>query len=99
MREVFKDNKYTAYDENNNILLTIEKIGECTYKAKNQYSVIVAKIEVVDDYKTLITCIENKNICKNGVYRKSNKLKDHNLSWLNYMLQTKGFIRKQKPVC
>ena len=51
----------------------------------------------IDDYKTLIRCIENKQADKNGVYRKTKKLADHNASWLNYMCQEIGFVRKAKP--
>ncbi len=58
---------------------------------------ITAEIVPIDDYKTLIRCIENKQADKNGVYRKTKKLADHNTSWLNYMCQEIGFVRKAKP--
>lgn len=86
----------TDTDENE-VLCKIESLGNNVYKATNCFTKITAEIVPIDDYKTLIRCIENKQADKNGVYRKTKKLADHNASWLNYMCQEIGFVRKAKP--
>lgn len=59
---------------------------------------ITAEIIPLDDYKTSVRCIENKKAGKNGKYRKTKLLAEHNTNWLNYMLEKKGFIRKAKTM-
>ena len=83
--------------DKNEVLCKIESLGNNVYKATNCFTKITAEIVPIDDYKTLIRCIENKQADKNGVYRKTKKLADHNASLLNYMCQEIGFARKAKP--
>lgn len=52
--------------------------------------------EEKDEHNTVIRCIENKIADKNGRYRKTKKLMEHNTKWLWRMLEEKGFIRKSK---
>lgn len=80
------------------VLLTITDLGDNTYKAVNKFNEIIGKVIPLDEYRTSITLISNSKADKNGRYRKSSKLAEHNLSWLNYILQEKGFIRKAKPI-
>lgn len=61
-----------------------------------KYTQITAEIEPIDDYRTSIRCIENKKADKNGRFRKTKTLTDHNTHWLYYMLVEYGFIRKSK---
>lgn len=80
------------------MLLTITALENDIYRAINKFSDITAEIIPLDDYRTSIRCIENKRVDKNGKYRKTKLLAEHNISWLDYMLQEKGFIRKAKAM-
>ena len=95
MIEILENGVYTAKDENR-ILCTIIDLGNNIYRAVNLNSDITAEIYSIDEYKTYLRCIENKNRSKDGKYRKSKKLAEHNTRWLAYMLEKKGFIRKSK---
>ena len=55
---------------------------------------------VSDDGKILLTIdkIADNTKGKDGKFRKSKKLMEHNTSWLLYMLEEKGFINKRKPM-
>lgn len=94
-REIKSENRYVAYNGDDEICV-IESLGDNKYHAHNNECDIVAEIIPIDDYKTQLSLISHKRRGKNGKYRKSNKLAEHNLFWLNYMLQQKGFIRMQK---
>lgn len=98
MREVMENELYQSIDDNGVILLTITSLGNNTYRAVNKFFDITAEIKPLDDYKTSVRCIENKKADKNGKYRKTKLLAEHNTSWLDYMLQEKGFIRKAKAM-
>lgn len=91
------DGKYQSFRDGN-FLLTIEELGNNVYKATNNFFTITAEVIPLDDYRTQIHCIEHKRADKNGVYRKTTKLLDHNMSWLDYILEDKGFIRKKKCI-
>ena len=95
--ETMKNGKLTIFDtEANETLCTIEALGNDIYKATNKFTQITAEIKPLDDYKTLTRCIENKRVDKNGRYRKTKTLAEHNTSWLHYMVEKYGFIRKSK---
>ncbi|GAA0347369.1 hypothetical protein GCM10008931_43320 [Oceanobacillus oncorhynchi subsp. oncorhynchi] len=78
------------------LLLTIEELGNNTYRAENKHSKITGKIIVIDDYRTGLKLIENKKKDKRDYWRNNKTLAEHNLSWLSYILQEKGIIRKAK---
>lgn len=96
MKEILENGKYTALNEKGEILCVIESLGDDTYRATNKSLQIIAEIKPIDDYITYTRCIENKNADKNGRFRKSKKLAEHNTRWLSYMLEEKGLIRKSK---
>jgi hypothetical protein len=93
--EVMEGSIYKSFD-GDRLLLTITSLGNNTYRAVNMDCDITAEVEPVDDYITRLTCIEHKRRGKDGRYRKTTKLLQSNLFWLDYMLQEKGFIRKAK---
>ena len=78
--------------------MTIDKIADDTYRAVNNFTDITIKAIQIDEYRTQTECIEHKTVGKDGKFRKSKKLLEHNLSWLVYMLEEKGFINKRKPI-
>lgn len=98
MREVMENGVYQSIDDNGGILLTITSLGNNTYRAVNKFFDITAEIIPLDDYRTSVRCIEHKKADKNGKYRKTKLMAEHNTNWLNYMLQKKGFIRKAKAM-
>ena len=56
-----------------------------------------------DDKKEFATICKKKEDCKfskgkDGKFRKSKKLMEHNTSWLLYMLEEYGFIKKRIPM-
>lgn len=93
--EVMENSIYKSFD-GDRLLLTITSLGNNIYRAVNMECDITAEIVPIDDYITRLKCIEHKRRGKDGRYRKTTKLLQSNLSWLNYMLQEKGFIRKAK---
>lgn len=93
--EVMEGSIYKSFD-GDRLLLTITSLGNNTYRAVNMDCDITAEVEPVDDYITRLTCIEHKRKGKDGRYRKTTKLLQSNLFWLDYILQEKGFIRKAK---
>lgn len=98
MHEVMKNGVYQSIGDGGEILLTITFLGNNTYRAVNKFFDITAEIIPLDDYRTCVRCIENKKANKNGKYRKTKLLAEHNTNWLNYMLQEKGFIRRAKAI-
>lgn len=65
---------WTSIDtERNEVLCTIESLGNHIYKATNSFLKITAEVFPIDEYRTYAKCIENKNRTKNGIYRKSRK--------------------------
>ena len=97
IKEIKENNIYKMIDDGE-VILTIESLGDNVYKATNKNSIVVGKIVPLDEYRTELTLIENKKVDKNGCYRKSKTLANHNLSWLHSMVELKGFIRKSKPI-
>ena len=93
MREHFEH-----VSDDGNILLTIDKIADNTYRAVNNFTDITIKAIQLDEYRTKTECIEHKTKGKDGKFRKSKKLMEHNTSWLLYMLEEYGFIKKRIPM-
>ena len=93
--EVMENGMYKACD-GERVLCTITSLGNNIYRAVNMDCDITAEVVPEDDYITRLKCIEHKRRGKDGRYRKTTKLLQSNLSWLNYMLQEKSFIRKAK---
>ena len=93
--EVMENGMYKVCD-GERVLCTITSLGNNIYRAVNMDCDITAEVVPEDDYITRLKCIEHKRRGKDGRYRKTTKLLQSNLSWLNYMLQEKGFIRKAK---
>ena len=96
MTENFNGSKYVV-ENDGEILLTIERVSENTYHAKNKFTDMTAEIIPLDEYRTQTRCIEHKTVGKDGKFRKSTKMLDHNVNWLVWMLEEKGFISKRKP--
>lgn len=95
--ETMENGLYKSFDvDNNEILLTIEALGNNVYKAKNKTFCITAEIVPLNEYQNQVKCIEHKRADKLGRYRKTTKLLQHNLSWLDWIVEEKGFIRKKK---
>ena len=86
---------YQCKDEDN-VLCTIEKIGENVFRAINSDTDITCEVIKIDEYKTSVSCIQHKRRGKDGKYRKTSKLLDNNMNWLLYMLENKGFIEPRK---
>lgn len=80
------------------IILTIERVSDNTYHAKNKFTDMTVEVIPLDEYRTQTRCIEHKTAGKYGKFRKSKKLLDSNVNWLVWMLEKKGFISKRKPI-
>ena len=93
--EVMENGMYKVCD-GERVLCTITSLGNNIYRAVNMDCDITAEVVPEDDYITRLKCIEHKRRWKDGRYRKTTKLLQSNLYWLDYMLQEKGFIRKAK---
>lgn len=93
--EVMENGMYKVCD-GERVLCTITSLGNNIYRAVNMDCDIMAEVVPEDDYITRLKCIEHKRRGKDGRYRKTTKLLQSNLYWLDYMLQEKGFIRKAK---
>lgn len=57
--------------DRNEIMCTIEVLGNDIYKATNKFTQITAEIKPLDDFRTMTRCLENKKADKNGRYRKN----------------------------
>lgn len=95
MTEIMENGVYTCKD-GDRVLLTITALENNTYRAVNTSFDITAKVEPIDEYTTRLTCLEHKGRGKDGRYRSTKKLVEHNLRWLDYILEEKGFIRRKK---
>ena len=89
---------YEYISSNGKVSLTIDKIADDTYRAVNNFTDITIKAIQIDEYRTQTECIEHKTKGKDGKFRKSKKLMEHNTSWLLYMLEEYGFIKKRIPI-
>lgn len=89
--ETMENGVYKAVD-GDNVLLTIEALGNDIYKAKNNDMEIMAEVVVLDDNTTKVNCLSYKRVDNNGKYKKSMKLMNHYTKWLGNALADKGFI-------
>lgn len=89
--ETMENGIYSVVD-GDNVLLTIESLGNDIYKAKNLDMEIMAEVVVLDDHTTKVNCLSYKRVDNNGKYKKSNKLLNHYTKWLAVILKDKGFI-------
>ena len=88
---------YQCFD-GDRLLLTITDLGNHIYRAVNNDCDITAEILPIDEYSTNLRCKEHKRKGKDGKFRKTTKLLEHDLKWFDYILEKKGFIRKKKCV-
>ena len=95
--ETMANGVYQCTDDGE-ILLTITSLGDNRYRAVDKELDMTAEIIALDEYRTQSRCLSYKRADKNGKYKKSNKMLAHNLSWLRWMLEEKGFIRESKCV-
>lgn len=95
--EKIENGVYQAID-GERILLTIEALGNNVYRAVNDSFDITAEVTPIDEYSNNVRCIEHKRADKNGRFRKTTKLMLHNMRWLDWILEEKGFVRKKKTV-
>lgn len=93
--ERMENGMYQSFD-GDRLLLTITDLGNNCYRAVNSVTDITVEAIPLDDYRTKISCIEHKRAGKDGRYRKTKKLINHSMSWMDYILQEVGFIRKAK---
>lgn len=99
IKEIMENGKYQMIDtERDEVLCTIESMENNIYKATNKFTQIMAKIKPLDEHRTSLELIENKSADKNGVFKRSIKTAEHNMNWLAYMLEEKGFIRKAQTI-
>lgn len=89
--EIMENGVYKAVDDDN-VLLTIEALGNNIYKAKNSDMEIMAEVVVLDDNTTKVNCLSYRRADNNGKYKKSNKLMNHYIKWFTVILRDKGFI-------
>ena len=68
MTENFNGNKYVV-ENDGEILLTIERVSENTYHAKNKFTDMTAEVIPLDEYRTQTRCIEHKTAGKDGKFR------------------------------
>lgn len=93
--ETMENGVYKCFDEDK-VLLTITILGNNRYRAINSSFDITAEIVPFNDYSNITRCIEYLRADKNGEYKKSTKLLKQTMSWFDYILEEKGFIRRKK---
>ena len=91
-----KTNTFYQCKDGDKVLCTIERTEENVFRAVNSDTDITCEVIKIDEYKTSVSCIQHKRRGKDGKYRKTSKLLDHNMNWLLYMLENKGFIEPRK---
>lgn len=78
--------------------MTVTDMGENRYRAVNLNFDITAEVVPLDDYHTRSRVIEHKRRGKDGRYRRTAKLVEHDSRWLVYILEKIGMIRTPKTV-
>lgn len=96
MEKVIKEENKTFYYLDNELLLTIEVLGENKFLVENKFNKLIGEVIPLDDYTTQISLEKNFKKDKLGRWRNTKKLINHNSSWFSYILQEKGFVRKMK---
>jgi len=88
---------YTSKD-GDRTLLTVTDLGENRYRAVNLNFDITAEVVPLDQYRTRSRMIMHKRRGKDGRYRRTAKLVEHDFRWLVYMLEKIGMIRTPKTI-
>lgn len=91
IEECKTENLFQCFD-NGECILSIRKIDENTFNIMNADGTFEVFCEPINDYQTKI------RFC---LYRPSNRPKTlykERLSWCEYILEAKGFIRKSKAI-
>lgn len=97
IKEIRTEEAYCAYDDNS-IICQIVKLADDSYYFQTLDMVMTLEVKVIDDYRTSVRTLRHETKTKNGYFRKSTKLLQHNQKWGLYMLEEKGFIRKPKCI-
>ena len=95
--EQLENGVYTSKD-GERTLLTVTDLGENRYRAVNLDCDITAEVVPLDEYRTWSRVIEHKRRGKDGRYRRTAKLVEHDSRWLVYMLEKIGMIRTPKTI-
>lgn len=95
--EHLENGVYTIKD-GERTLLTVTDLGENRYRAVNLNFDITAEVVPLDEYSTRSRVIEHKRRGKDGRYRRTAKLVEHDSRWLVYMLEKIGMIRTPKTI-
>lgn len=95
--ERLENGVYTSKD-GERTLLTVTDLGENRYRAVNLNFDITAEVVPLDEYRTRSRVIEHKRRGKDGRYRRTAKLVEHDSRWLVYMLEKIGMIRTPKTI-
>lgn len=98
MEKVIKEENKTFYYLNNELLLTIEVLGENKYLVENEFNKLIGEVIPLDDYTTLVSLEKNFKKDKLGRWRNTKKLFEHNKGWFSYIIQENGFVRKAKAI-
>lgn len=86
------ENRYTAI-KGERVLLTIDRWGD-VFRFENNDTRMTVKIVPLDEERTVVEMIEHKRRGKDGKYRKTTRLMQHDMKWALYMAEEKGFIRR-----
>lgn len=95
--EQLENGVYTSKDGERTIL-TVTDLGGNRYRAVNLNFDITAEVVPLDEYRTRSRVIEHKRRGKDGRYRRTAKLVEHDSRWLVYMLEKIGMIRTPKTI-
>jgi hypothetical protein len=95
--EHLENGVYTSKD-GERTLLTVTDLGENRYRAVNLNFDITAEVVPLDEYRTRSRVIEHKRRGRDGRYRRTAKLAEHDSRWLVYMLEKIGMIRTTKTI-
>lgn len=98
MERINKVENVTEYYIDDRLLLTITELGNDNYIVENNSFKLEGNCKNIDDNKTQVTLTGYYSKGKNGRLYKTKKLLEHNVSWLSYILQEKGFIQKTLPI-
>lgn len=98
MYKTIKNGNITEYHIDGKCLLTITELENGYYQTENSSYRIVGKVTPINEHLYNVEIKEHKKKDKRGYWRKNNSLLSHNTDWFSYILQEKGFIKKQIPI-
>jgi|SRR6185312_6750452 len=98
MEKVVTFENKTMYFLDDELLLTIEKLGQNKFSVENAFNKLIGEVIPLDEYRTEIYLEKNFKKDTLGRWRNTKKLFSHNMTWFSYILQEKGFIRKAIPM-